>query len=219
MQLSVASAQRNFDHVFASIPIYDGTDHDELITWIDRLEAACYYSGRNIKMEALGRSSGLVQKCILGLGENAPWSYVKVELKRCFSEHRSISHTANILDNMLQTAEEPLRLYIYRYSRNHRDVTGLNAEQDKDPTRWLHFLKSMSNTAISDKITRSRHLPRNLRECFEEALRVESQFQLAEGVNVSRRSTVMNVQAGLEGPLTAEEVDQIRDSRARTNAC
>ena len=53
-QLATSMYQRNFDHIFASIPIYDGSNREDFFPWLERLEAACFYSGRNIKTEALG---------------------------------------------------------------------------------------------------------------------------------------------------------------------
>ena len=56
-QLATSTYQRNFDHIFASIPIYDGSDREGFFSWLEHLEATCFYSGRNIKTEAMGRST------------------------------------------------------------------------------------------------------------------------------------------------------------------
>ena len=61
-QLATSTYQWNFDHIFASIPIYDGSDREGFFPWLECLEAACFYSGRNIKTDALGRLAGPV-KC------------------------------------------------------------------------------------------------------------------------------------------------------------
>ena len=47
-QLAISRNQCNFDHIFASIPIYDGSDREGLFPWLECLEAACFYSRRNI---------------------------------------------------------------------------------------------------------------------------------------------------------------------------
>ena len=60
-QLATSTYQRNFDHIFASIPIYGRSDRESFFPWLEHLEAACFYSGRNIKMEALGRSTEPIQ--------------------------------------------------------------------------------------------------------------------------------------------------------------
>ena len=80
--------------------------------------------------------------------------------------------------------------------------------------RWFRFLTSITNTTIANKITRSEHLPQNLQQCFEKALRLEASLQLSEGVNMARRTTVMNVDVGTE-----DESNLIKDVRARSNAC
>ena len=61
---------------------------------------------------------------------------------------------------------------------------------------------------------RSESLPQNLQQCFEKALRLEASLQLSEGVNVAQRMMMMNI--NLEGN---EEINAIKDARARSNAC
>ena len=57
-------------------------------------------------------------------------------------------------------------------------------------------------------------MPQNLQQCFENALRLEASLQLSEGVNMARRTTVMNVEVD-----TDDEVNLLKDVRARSNAC
>ena len=107
-----------------------------------------------------------------------------------------------------------MRLYIFRYSKIHKSVTKGDACYDTDPSRWFRFLTSITNTTIADKITRSEHLPQNLQQCFEKALRLEASLQLLEGINMARKTTVMNVDVDTE-----DEINLIKDVRARSNAC
>ena len=85
---------------------------------------------------------------------------------------------------------------------------------DTDPSRWFRFLTSITNTTIADKITQSEFLLQNLQQCFEKALRLEASLQLSEGVNMARKTTVMNIEVD-----TDDEVNLIKDVRARSNAC
>ena len=75
-------------------------------------------------------------------------------------------------------------------------------------------LTSITDKTIADKIIRSESLPKNLQQCFEKALRLEASLQLSEGVNMARKTTVMNVD--VEGD---EEINLIKDARARSNSC
>ena len=182
--------------------------------WLERLEAACFYSGRNIKTEALGRSAGPVQNVIMALPDAHSWKAIREELKRCFSDQTSLGHAAAQLENMSQKPNEPLRLYIFRYSKIHKSVTKHDVCYDTDPSRWFRFLTSITNTTIADKIMRSENLPQNLQQCFKKALKLEASLQLSEGVNMAQRTTIMNVDVDLE-----EEVNLIKDIRARSNTC
>ena len=213
-QLAALTYQRNFDHIFANIPIYDGSDREGFFPWLECMEAACFYSGRNIKTETLGRSAEPVQNVIMALPNARSWRPIREELKRCFSDQMSLGHAAAQLENVTQKPNEPLRLYIFRYSMIHKSVTKRDACYITDPLRWFRFLTSITSTTIVDKITRSESLPQNLQQCFEKALRLEASLQLSEGVNMARKTTVMNVD--VEGD---EEINVIKDARARSNAC
>ena len=139
---------------------------------------------------------------------------IREELKRCFSDQSSLGHVAAQLENMTQKPNEPLRLYIHRYSKIHKSVTKRDACYNTDPSRWFRFLTSITNTTIADKITRSEFLPPNLQQCFEKALRLEVSFWLSEGVNMAQKTTIMNVNVEDE-----DEVNLIKDAQARSNAC
>ena len=115
---------------------------------------------------------------------------------------------------MTQKPNEPLRLYIFRYSKIHKSVTKRDACYDTNPSRWFRFLTSITNTTIDDKITRSEFLLQNLQQCFEMALKLEVSLQLSEGVNMAHRTMVMNVDVDND-----DEVNLIKDVRVRSNAC
>ena len=80
-QLATSTYQRNFNHIFASIPIYEGSNREDFFQWLEQLEAACFYSGRNIKTEALERSAGPIQNVIMVLPNAHSWKAIREELK------------------------------------------------------------------------------------------------------------------------------------------
>ena len=173
-QLTTSTYQHNFDHIFASIPIYDGSDREGFFLWLECLEAVCFYSGRNIKTEALGRSAGPVQNVIMALPNARSWKAIREELKRCFSDQTSLGHAAAQLENMTQKPNEPLRLYIFRYLKIHKSVAKRDACYDTNPSRWFRLLTSITNTTIADKITQSEFLPQNLQQCFQKSSKTRS---------------------------------------------
>ena len=133
-QLATSTYQRNFNHIFACIPTYDRSDREGFFPWLECLEAACFYSGRNVKTEVLGRSAGPIQNLIMALPNARSWRPIREELKRCFSDQTSLGYVAAQLENMTQKPNEPLRLYIFRYSKIHKSVTKRDAYYDTDPS-------------------------------------------------------------------------------------
>ena len=146
-----------------------------MISWLERIEAACLYAKRDPVQEALGHSSGKVLDSILSVPSNQPWKILKEILMRDYLEFKSLAHSCIYLENMMQE-DESLRLYIYHYTRAHRMVTGLAPKENMDPSRWIHFLASINNTAITDKVLRSKTLPKNLDEAMSQAIQLEAGF-------------------------------------------
>ena len=127
--------QSSYDSIFASIPVYDGSDTKEFWSWLHHIKSACSYTNRNPHLEAMGKSTGKVLNTIMSIPQNYPWSIVQRALVREFSEFTSPAHAAAALDNMQQEEGEPLKLYVHRYSVIHKMVTGLNAVQNTDPSQ------------------------------------------------------------------------------------
>ena len=53
-QLANSTYQRNFDCIFASIPIYDRSDREGFFPWLECLEAACFYSRKEHENRSFG---------------------------------------------------------------------------------------------------------------------------------------------------------------------
>ena len=141
-----------------------------------------------------------------------------------FSEFTSPVHATAALDNMQQEEGEPLKLYVHRYSVIHKMVTGMDAIQNTDPSRWMSFLRSINNIAILNKISKSKTVPRNLEQCMTRAVQTEAQYQFAEGVNLGRCTRPTPFRSAMIQDLIEENDDEgssqvPRNDRASRNAC
>ena len=67
ISLAESTQQRNFDHIFASIPIYNRTNKEGVSNCIERLEATCLQRGRDIHTEVLCKLGGNVRNYLIGL--------------------------------------------------------------------------------------------------------------------------------------------------------
>ena len=96
-----------------------------------------------------------------------PWSVVRQVLVQGFS-HLIITKLMLVITSpdYIRTEENPLKAYIYRYTMYHRMVTGMEPDNNTDPSSWLKFLGSITNAHLTEKILGGNQLPRNLGECM-----------------------------------------------------
>ena len=180
--------QMKFNHMFASVPIYDGTDPDSFDDWLYQVESLCELSQRDVRIELMGRASAHVKHLIRSLPLDTDWETARRELKRCLTEEKSRPHSAFKLAKIKQKPNVNLRILSLRYQDLHAATTGKSATEDTDPTHIIRFLGMMSNSEIG--------------QAFTKAIELEAGYQLSEGVSLARPTEVMQVQE-------VEEVDEI----------
>ena len=201
--MAQANFQMKFDHMFAGVPMYDGTDPDSFDDWLYQIESLCEVSHRDVRVELMGRASAQVKWIIKSLPVDIEWEIAQRELKRCLTEEKSRAHSAFKLAQIKQKPNENLRIFILRYHDLHTAATGKTAAEDTDPTHIIRFLGIMTNSEIARKITQ-KGIPEGmiLGQAFTRAIELEAGYQLSEGVSLARPPEIMQVQE-------IEEVDEI----------
>ena len=210
-KLNLSTKQRDHDHMFASIKLYDGKDPKEFDTWVDQIMTACKISGRDPKMVALTKSTGAVTEVILSMKQGITWVEFVEELRRCFSDSKTRVHAAAIFNDFRrQEDNENLRSYIHKYTKLHREATGKATDEDFDTQVKLHFLSRLRNSTIATKISQSEEFEKfdtySLRNCIEAALVMESKLQIKEMVITARENLEGKDPKVME--ITEEEVQE-----------
>ena len=201
--MAQANFQMKYDHMFAGVPMYDGTDPDTFDDWLYQIESLCELSRRNVRVELMGRASAQVKQIIRSLPLDIDWEIARRELKRCLTEEKSRAHSAFKLAQIKQKPNENLRIFILRYQDLHSAATGKTAAEDTDPTHIIRFLGMMTNSEIARKITQ-KGIPEGmtLGQAFTQAIELEAGYQLSEGVSLARPPEIMQIQG-------IEEVDEV----------
>ena len=192
--MTQANFQMKLDHMFASVPIYDGTDPNTFDDWLYQIESLCEMSHRDVRIELMGWASAQV-KCIIGSTPlDIEWEVAHRELKRCLTEEKSRAHLAFKLVQIKQKPNKNLRIFILRYQDLHAAATGKIAAEDTDPTHIIRFLGMITNSEIARKITQ-KGIPEGmtLGQAFTRAIELEAGYQLSEGVSLTRPPEIMQV--------------------------
>ena len=201
--MAQANFQMKYDHMFAGVPMYDGTDPDTFDDWLHQIESLCELSCRDVQLELMGRANAQVKRIIRSLPMDIEWEIARRELKRCLTEEKSRAHSAFKLAQIKQKPNENLRIFILRYQDLHSAATGKMAAEDTDPTHIIRFLGMMTNSEIARKIMQ-KGIPEGmtLGQAFTRAIELEAGYQLSEGVSLARPPEIMQVQE-------IEEIDEI----------
>ena len=121
--MAQANFQRKYDHMFAGVPMYDGTDPDSFDDWLYQIESLCELSRRDVRVELMRRASAQVKRIIRSLPMDIDWEIARRELKRCLTEEKSRAHSAFKLAQIRQKPNENLRIFILRYQDLHAAAT------------------------------------------------------------------------------------------------
>ena len=77
-RLNESTRQRDHDHMFMSIEVYDGTDPKKFEPWIEQIEIVCRISGRDPRVVALAKSTGAVTEVIRSMKPGLTWTELKM---------------------------------------------------------------------------------------------------------------------------------------------
>ena len=89
-----ANFQMKFDHMFVSVPMYDGSKPDTFDDWLYQTESLCDMSHRDVRRVLMGRASAQVKHIIRSIPVDIEWEVSHRELKRCLTEEKSRAHSA-----------------------------------------------------------------------------------------------------------------------------
>ena len=233
-RLTETSKQRNYDYLFSDIPILSGEDKEELEPWLDRLEIACDISNRigEIRDVALGKTRGAAADTLRSIDKKAPWSLVKDELRRSYSDNKTRIHSAALLSQIEpQHPGETIRNYLLRFGRLNYQATKRPTIHDYEMPTKVNFLSKLLNKKIAVKVAKTKEFLDydncSLQDCFRLVMENEATEMVAEGLNMGRPATVLNIDEGGEhechdhGCHEHCQINEVGggDTRARNNAC
>ena len=81
--LADIARKQSYDHMFAAIPIFDGSQPELFNDWMESIETLCALSGRDPRTEVMGRSGPVVQKILKSIPSKPKMVITKRRFKVC----------------------------------------------------------------------------------------------------------------------------------------
>ena len=97
--LPESAQQENFDHIFARIPVFAGTNEEDFFWMVERLQVASLPIQRDIHNEALDKVEGNIRTCLM----DPPWISSGAHCHKCSSSVPPVC----LLQPMLQLVYMP----------------------------------------------------------------------------------------------------------------
>ena len=197
LSLAEIAKKQSYDHMFAAIPIFDGSQPELFNDWLEQIETLCAMSGRDIRTEVMGKSGPIVQRILKSIPADQKWSVQREELRRCVSDIPTKGHAAQKMQDLYQEPKENLRAFIHRFSNMHYYATGKTPDTEHDMSHIYRFLSAIKNSKIARRITEQR-IPdtMTLQDIFMKALDLEAGMQMAESVAQRRDAQIMEIRKG-----------------------
>ena len=152
--LADSTLQRNFDHLFAIIAVFDGAKKGDFFKWMEWLESVCLLSRYDICSKALRKVIGDVRTCLIGLPMTLLWNSVYQELKGCFPSLSTATHVTKSLNIIMQKPHQSLHNQVYYVALDKTN------HESMDLMRIYHFVASTNNTTIANMVLNKCGMPR-----------------------------------------------------------
>ena len=181
-ELTRSNKEKEHDALFTSIPVFDG-DRTQCEQWLDDMDQATRISGRDLRMELIKKSTGVVRQVIMMAHPDASDDDLINLIREDFSDAPTMNEAREELLHMRQKPEEQMRVYIYRYGRMHQRSSGIRAAEETHQHVIQDFIKSLKpkiKHKFANKFAEGRFQPRTLDHAFSLALDLEKKIQIAD---------------------------------------
>ena len=181
-ELTRSNKEKEHNALFTSIPVFDG-DNTQCEQWLDDMDQATRISGRDLRMELIKKSTGVVRNVIMMVHPDASDDDLINRIREDFSDAPTMNKAWEELLHMRQKPEEQMRVYVYRYGCMHQRSSGIRAAEETHQHVIQDFVKSLKpkiKKMFVNKFAECRFQPRTLEEAFSLALDLEKKIQIAD---------------------------------------
>ena len=175
--------------MFESIEIYDGSNSAKFEHWLDDMDQATHITNRNLLRELIKKSGGIITQTLMILRENqATDDEVIAKLRKDFSSILTMNQAWEELRNLVQSANQPVSVYIYKYVHLHFLSSGYRPNQENCPFTIQDFILSLDSKLrrmMSKKYMDERTRPRTLERAFQLIVEMTNKTQEANLLSVT----------------------------------
>ena len=188
-----------------NIKVYEGTDKQKCLPWVNRLQQAAKCSNTSLRAALLARAGTTVFGIVAATPENIDDLEMKKVVLRNFSDIATPTEAAQKLRNMKMTSDQAIASYNYNYAALHEAAFDINPSEQRMRFALEDYANSVPEyTAdkLSYKIVKVNSWIKTLQDVMDHAVKIDQE---------SRQSKVMRNRRNNSSELIDTTVNEISD--------
>ena len=184
--------QGNRKAYLENIKVYEGTDKQKCLSWVNRLQQAAKCLNTSLKAALLARARATVFSILAATPETIDDLEMKKVLLRNFSNIATPTKAAQKLRNMKMTPDQPIASYNYNYAAVHEAMFNINPSKQRMRFALEDYVNSLPEyTAdkLSYKIVKVDSWIKTLQDAMDHAVKINQESRQSEVMRNRRNNS------------------------------
>ena len=172
-----------------NIEVYEGTDKQKCLPWVNRLQQAAKCSNTLLRAALLARAGVTVFGIVAATPKNIDDLEMKKVVLRNFSDIATPLEAAQKLRNMRMTSEQPIASYNYNYAAVHEAAFDINPSEQRMRFAledYANLLPEYTADKFSYKIVKVDSWIKTLQDAMDHAVKINWESRQSEVVRNRR---------------------------------
>ena len=177
---------------FENIEVYEGTDKQKCVPWVNRLRQAAKCSNISLRAALLARAGATVFGFVAATPETIDNLEMKKVVLRNFSDIATPTEAAQKLRNMKMPPDQPIASYNYNYAVLHKAAFDINLSEQRMRFALEDYANSLPEyTAdkLSYKIVKVDLWIKTLQEAMDHAVKINQESRQSEVMRNKRNNS------------------------------
>ena len=177
---------------FESIEVYECTDKQKCLPWVNRLQQAAKCSNTSLRAALLARAGATVFSIVVATPETIDDLEMKKVVLRNFSDIATPMEATQKLRNMKETPDQPIASYNYNYTAVHKAASNINPSEQEMRLALEDYASSLPEyTAgkLSYKIVKVDSWIKTLQDDMDHAVKIDQESRQSEVMRNRRNNS------------------------------
>ena len=175
-----------------NIEVYEGTDKQKCLPWVNRLQQAAKCSNTSLRAALLARAGATLFGIVAATPENIDDLEMKKVVLRNFSNIATPTEAAQKLRDMGMTSDQPIASYNYNYAAVHEATFNINLSEQRMRFALEDYANSLpeyTTDKLSYKIVKIDSWIKTLQDAMDHVVKIDQESIQSEVMRNRRNNS------------------------------